>query len=469
VPDFKDQDDVERWLRGKPQNVAVVFAVRAALRTVPAFARTRDRDREKILEVFRSLNAAWAIAAFPGIRTRLLEAAVASLTGGVTSEVQRAAENAAGAAAGAQSDAAAVDYTIQTVKHVLDVAGERGRQSWQQMLLALSKDAEVLDAGYDPVTLAHSQLWPDNKWDADDWVELSESLITSDRSWDVWTNWYMDRILGHASNQDFEIGRVLIPNEVWQSGENAVNSEIKLQAQALTTTSRGDVDQGTAAKLSSLSLDKVAVAGVRAVLRSVPLLTLTPGEFRSSFLSMLHAASLAWTSARYPSQIRNLVPLPGVFAAASGSRVRVVRASASALTASNPQALPSEEVVRAVLDGLSSLRAEAARADGRAAASVFDLSLSQDVSDLDGAAASDVAAIYLWPGSPPDWMGRRWDHLKQAMREDDNGWEVWIEWYEDRINGAKRPEGHDFAFVEAPSELWGGDGRELNAWMMRFS
>lgn len=60
-----DESDYERisdWLRGKPREVAIIFAVRAVLRGVPslAFRRFYSNDtRETILPIFRGIHLAW--------------------------------------------------------------------------------------------------------------------------------------------------------------------------------------------------------------------------------------------------------------------------------------------------------------------------------------------------------------------------------------------------------------------------
>ena len=44
-------------------------------------------------------------------------------------------------------------------------------------------------------------------------------------------------------------------------------------------------------------------------------------------------------------------------------------------------------------------------------------------------------------------------------------WEVWIDWYEDRIAGTERSEDRELAYVEVPDELWQQGRAKVNAWI----
>jgi hypothetical protein len=72
--DFGSSDERERWLRTQSVEVAMVIAARAALRAVPSLSLARGSTgsrltrRRMILRVFRAVDAAWAVSAFPGRR-----------------------------------------------------------------------------------------------------------------------------------------------------------------------------------------------------------------------------------------------------------------------------------------------------------------------------------------------------------------------------------------------------------------
>jgi hypothetical protein len=472
VPKFANPGEVQNWLVGKASNVASVFAVRAALRVLPGLSqmgglsekRSRNPARKKLLQVFRSAVASWTIVAFPAQRDRLREAAVASITGSVTSDIQRAAENAVAAVAGAETDSATLDYALQTIRLAIDAAAATSDRDLQLLLAALSIDADVFDQLFSPTTVAHSKLWPDNlgAWPSAEWTDLKALLLAADEDWDAWAVWYEDRVFGRTANQEIEARRILIPSEVWDAGPSVANREImQLEAQPADERRYDFLD-----RLRRLPLDKAAVMGVRQALRVMPLLTLGAGEFKAGFVLALRSVSLAWVSARYPVQVRNLVPIRGLYYTTSKSRIPLVRLIGSAMGASNPGSSAIQDVVNTVAISTLELRTFFERSGGAGASSVFDILLSDDLSDLEGAAASAIAGLSLWPNTLPDWMVRRWDELKKDLLADGNGWEVWINWYEDRLRGITRSEGHEFAYVETPDWMWADGPAQANAWIL---
>ena len=84
---FEDKEAVDGWLEAQSSDAAVVFAARAALRVLPALTfsrwpRSAKRTTNKIiLRVFRAVDAAWAVAAYPGQRNALNKSARTALRG----------------------------------------------------------------------------------------------------------------------------------------------------------------------------------------------------------------------------------------------------------------------------------------------------------------------------------------------------------------------------------------------------
>jgi hypothetical protein len=74
---FADKEAVEIWLRDQSDDVAVVFAARAALRVLPAFRLQptaglgQRTSHVLLLQVFRAVATAWATARFPKHRDNL--------------------------------------------------------------------------------------------------------------------------------------------------------------------------------------------------------------------------------------------------------------------------------------------------------------------------------------------------------------------------------------------------------------
>jgi hypothetical protein len=130
----------------------------------------------------------------------------------------------------------------------------------------------------------------------------------------------------------------------------------------------------------------------------------------------------------------------------------------------------SPDISNAIASAAGTLRSVAFAADDRAAGVTFDLALTQDLDDLVGApdAVAGLARLELWRGgSPPQWMTRRWDGLLNALVKLGNGWEVWVNWYADRLAGLLRSDRRELAYVEVPKGLWVDGPAGVNTWIAK--
>ena len=67
------------------------------------------------------------------------------------------------------------------------------------------------------------------------------------------------------------------------------------------------------------------------------------------------------------------------------------------------------------------------------------LEIRFDASALPRLGARKLADLPLWSESLPAWW--HWESLKAALPSDE-GWDVWIEWYEERLRGGSRGEAY---------------------------
>lgn len=492
MPIFANPEDVVFWLRRQPRDVAVVFAARAALRVIPLIVREfrlGGNGRRSTLGAFRSVQVAWAVAAYPGEAARLRPAAQpAGLSvdhGNAYDpnnayEVESAADWAA-AAAGTVEDSRR--FTPNASRYALKATLDGGPDAGDDLLKSMAADADLLDQRVSPVSLAlSSTLWPGPSpdWAFNEWAELEKALLDANEDWEVWTDWYEARLKGGKADQVIEVARATIPTSVWHQGAKVVNGQIRalyeergIWRHARTGVAEAPVKRdGIEQRLAALSIQQIAVVGVRAALRALPLMSFgSPAEptFSAALLIMLRITSLTWAAVAYPTQTPNLVPLNAARVDAINSRVGLVRAVAAAAAGYSPNQF--EKIIEEVVLGIRALRAAAAQSHGEANAAAFDLALSQDMDDLSGApaGAAALAKLELWPGRvPPEWMARRWDTLKQDLLQAGLGWELWVDWYEHRLAGRTRTDGHELAYVEVPDDLWKEpDPARVNTWIMK--
>jgi hypothetical protein len=234
--DFGNSDERERWLRAQPVEVAMVIAARAALRAVPGLslargsAGSRLTRRRMILRVFRAVDAAWAVSAFPGRRDALTNVARKALSG--MSDLQATTAERAAAYALAALLASSTDVPARAstaIGYALDMAAERGQLAFDGMLDAIETDANLLRERFRPVAIAASQLWrnrpPD--WVLESWEELKQALIAENESWHVWSLWYEARLFGHVIQEPLEVSRALISDELWHQEPRILNTSIQ--------------------------------------------------------------------------------------------------------------------------------------------------------------------------------------------------------------------------------------------------
>jgi hypothetical protein len=483
VPTFTSHEDVTCWLEGKPRDVAVVFAARAALRVIPVLASAfglpdrilNQAQSDTVLRTFRCMAAAWAVAAYPG---HVAELHAAAATGGAKSKVATASEEVATAreveAAAAWASSAAggghvievVAFASYAVGYAIEAAAGRNREASRDVLNCCAADAEILDQEYSPVTLAlSSTLWPSlPRWASIAWAHLKRALLNANEDWRVWTDWYDARLRGDAADQVLEVARPTIPDEVWDQGPKVVNARLKgwyieRGIWRYATADEPDVDP----KLAGISVEEFTVIGARVALRAVPMLAGTD-DIAAAAISMFRFVAVAWAAAQYATPLRDHALRASDYANKQTANTIVhagVKAAAAAVAASM-----SEALARQVTGGVSATHEAAFQLDGRASQATFEMAMADDLRDLKGASATAIAQLPLWPGgTPPPWIAQEWDSLKRDLLVAGIGWETWINWYEDRLAGNVRPRPHEFAYVEVPDHLWPQGPATVNAWI----
>jgi hypothetical protein len=288
-------------------------------------------------------------------------------------------------------------------------------------------------------------------------------VLALSEGWDVWSEWYEDRLKGNTPNQSLEVARVTIPGDLWESPRRA-NEYIRALVEEPLIFSSALSESDLARQIFGLSHSEAVVVGLRASLRAIPLFS--PEDIAEpNMLAALRVMSSAWVAARFPNSAPHRVRSQAALTGFSGTRHPVARAASGSYSGSDGQSRATAELVTRAI---GELRAHAANTDGNSAGVVFGMSVSDDMNDLRDAAPVQVAQLPLWSGgSPPDWTLQRWDELKRKLISLGLGWEVWVGWYEDRIAGNTRSEEQEFAYANVPDDMWADGPAIVNTWILR--
>jgi len=228
----------------------------------------------------------------------------------------------------------------------------------------------------------------------------------------------------------------------------------------------------------------VAIAA-RAALRALPLIQMAEGmrDFRHTLvLPVFRATAISWAAAKYPAQEMNRTdpvtgPLVGydasthAAAAAYGAArlaIHDMSANLAAATAAAATQAAAEAMMAAATTAFSPHTALAPH-------TAFWSAVSAEAALVEaGGEAAIIASLSLWPNSSktppygvPEQLWLFWEGLKKALRAAIEDWEVWIDWYEDRLAGLVRDEAHELAYVRIGDDLWDQGPAAVNAEIKR--
>ena len=74
---------------------------------------------------------------------------------------------------------------------------------------------------------------------------------------------------------------------------------------------------------------------------------------------------------------------------------------------------------------------------------------------------SSVSGNGLWLDDIPEWVSERWRDLRNSI-PDNEGWRVWIDWYEACLTGSPTEKTLEHVLPTIPSEIWNSDVSEIN-------
>ena len=119
-------------------------------------------------------------------------------------------------------------------------------------------------------------------------------------------------------------------------------------------------------------------------------------EFAAACLSAFGGVAKAWYAARYPTRgdiLDQLEQASRIFPPGKHEDDLGIMIAGTIVSATDISATPWT-VARCI----STIRTIGGGADGHVSGGTFEMALSDDIRDLDGASAPAIAAIPLWPG-----------------------------------------------------------------------
>lgn len=215
--------------------------------------------------------------------------------------------------------------------------------------------------------------------------------------------------------------------------------------------------------------DAVLIAA-RAAMRVLPVLVTVldrraDDNRRTIVLPVCRAMNVASFAGTWPR------PLTGVAAHAAAQAADAAFAADAQLVA----AAGAVGVAYAAADAAAAVHAADAAHVGTAATAYAAAAASDDSAAVEADANglmrgwfhARLAAEPLWHGDPPDWAVKNWVDLKAHLLEADEGWEVWIDWYERRLYGSEPVEVVERCYIDGDEDFWSQHPATVNAEIAR--
>lgn len=232
---FSDQDIARERLSAADVRVSTVLASRSALRAVPLIFDARLHEREKwenlVLQLFHANFCCWSsghgYATSRDPKTRLIEARrrllklSSSKIGHGQVAVLATSEAVMCALCGISESAVAATHATQTV-----ISASYASNARRQALLA---DYQLFMNGIPIVEIFKRPLWYVGQSGAlmAYWNSLESALRELDHDWDVWINWYIDRVYGRSIDENAIYVWDNLPSAIWSANPQVTNAEIK--------------------------------------------------------------------------------------------------------------------------------------------------------------------------------------------------------------------------------------------------
>lgn len=183
-------------------------------------AAADDDDASAITADIADITAAAAYAA--SYASYASFAAAAADTAAITAAA--AADAAAAAAAAVTSDAAAYAAAADAAAYAADAYAA-------EVLIpaAFEEDLEIVKRNHNAMSLLNEPLWPEGIPDTIEalWKALKTDLRSLHDAYDIWIDWYRDRLDGRPLQLELERKWALLPNDVLELYPAEINNHLK--------------------------------------------------------------------------------------------------------------------------------------------------------------------------------------------------------------------------------------------------
>ena len=527
---IEDRHSFETWVKTQDPKASLVVAARATLRSLPRLCHraadrptntTAARFSETVGAEFRSaatarvaakyqrstsatapVQADHVISKFGKMLSPSTISVLAAVAGaGTAIVVPGAAPLVVGAAVTAArgarwafkakgSAAANVVDAVVTAANIVD----RPSEMWDEV----RADARAL-AIIGVSALNDAPLWtigwPERE--ALFWTKL-QAAMPQNHDWDVWIEWYEERLRGESRGEDYELVFASVPQEEWDTGPAAANAWIKAHlpprpdaSQKVVVPEIKDFDS-LETWLKGRSREVAIAINARAALRVAPIAVraFKSRGFRSLVLAVFRANASARLVSKYSSRVDAMAQYAsGTAAAAAANALEVPDQGYDPSRNWLPSEYANARAARHVASGAAlacigdnGAADAAATAAGYAAASDDNYPIQDAKSAHDAAAesiwqgirsdaafveradANTISDLPLWSGVAPDWLKSDWVWLQSALPKGED-WDVWLDWYEERLRGGSRGEAYELVFASVPQNEWEKDPAAANAWI----